>query len=265
MAGAKKKTNTALVNTDELRNMTPTQVGDLFDQHIKILEKLSKKIKEVHERCKKAEEEVEYARDVDYKGFFKNNYSKAIDYLQDACVALMESQISIQEALNIFFQYQRITTNMINALLFACSNNLESMKVLQDRIDSYIKKQNRRNDIMDQILPSLLDLQARLQQDSQKLQMISDMKKQMQEQADYLKLNTGAKTQKTGNSIKGSTDIKSIIEKAITENDKITRAQISEKTGISVKELTQLLKEMDYIKYVGRGKNGRWVITNTVR
>ena len=170
----------AVTKIDELSNLSPAQVGNLFDQRIKTLEDLSEKINEVQKRCKKAEEEVEFAADCDFKGIIWDDQTKAIEYLQDACVALANSQISIQEALHLFFQYQILTTNMINQLVFACSNNLESMQVLQERVDRYIKTQNKRNDVMDQIIPSLLDLRIRLQQDSEKLQLMYDMRNKMQ-------------------------------------------------------------------------------------
>lgn len=194
----------AVTTIDELSNLSPEQVGNLFDQRIKTLEDLSVKINEVQKRCKKAEEEVEFAADCDFKGWIKNDYTKAIEYLQDACVALSNSQISIQEALHLFFQYQILTSNMINQLLFACSNNLESMQVLQSRVDRYIKAQNKRNDVMDQILPSLLDLRMRLQQDSEKLLMISDMRNKMQSTANYSSSISNEKVQPASSGSNGN-------------------------------------------------------------
>ena len=51
-----------------------------------------------------------------------------------------------------------------------------------------------------------------------------------------------------------------LIETAIRENPRITRAIIAEKAGVSVKTIARELKKMDHIKYVGSGSNGQWVI-----
>lgn len=194
----------AVTSVDELSNLSPEQVGNLFDQRIRTLEDLSVKINEVQKKCKKAEEEVEFAAECDFKGIIFDNQTKAIEYLQDACVALSNSQISIQEALHLFFQYQILTSNMINQLIFACSNNLESMQVLQNRVDRYIKAQNKRNDVMDQILPSLLDLKIRLQQDSEKMLMLSEMRNKMQSTANYSKNISNVKTVSSGSGSNGN-------------------------------------------------------------
>ena len=69
-------------------------------------EKLAKKIDDVQKKCAEAEKEVKYAKDCDFKGIIFDDQTKAIEYLQDACVALSNSQISTQEALDLFFQYQ---------------------------------------------------------------------------------------------------------------------------------------------------------------
>ena len=51
-----------------------------------------------------------------------------------------------------------------------------------------------------------------------------------------------------------------MIEKMIRENPHITRTQIAEKVGMSVKTIARKLKTMDHIKYEGSGNNGYWVI-----
>ena len=78
------------------------------------------------------------------------------------------------------------------------------MQVLQSRVDRYIKAQNKRNDVMDQILPSLLDLRMRLQQDSEKLLMISDMRNKMQSTANYSSSISNEKVQPASSGSNGN-------------------------------------------------------------
>lgn len=48
------------------------------------------------------------------------------------------------------------------------------------------------------------------------------------------------------------------IKSEVRLNNKVTRQAIAEHAGISVKTIQRLLKEIDNLKYVGRGKNGHW-------
>ena len=48
------------------------------------------------------------------------------------------------------------------------------------------------------------------------------------------------------------------IKEKIRSNDKITRKVIAEEAGVSVKTIERAIKEIDILKYVGRGRNGRW-------
>ena len=48
------------------------------------------------------------------------------------------------------------------------------------------------------------------------------------------------------------------IKEKVRSNDKITRKVIAEEAGVSVKTIERAIKEIDNLKYVGRGRNGRW-------
>ena len=48
------------------------------------------------------------------------------------------------------------------------------------------------------------------------------------------------------------------IKEKIRSNDKITRKVIAEEAGVSVKTIERAIKEIDILKYVGRGRYGRW-------
>ena len=48
------------------------------------------------------------------------------------------------------------------------------------------------------------------------------------------------------------------IKEKVRSNDKITRKAIAEEAGVSVKTIERAIKEIDILKYVGRGRNGRW-------
>ena len=48
------------------------------------------------------------------------------------------------------------------------------------------------------------------------------------------------------------------IKEKVRSNDKITRKIIAEEAGVSVKTIERAIKEIDNLKYVGRGRNGRW-------
>lgn len=48
------------------------------------------------------------------------------------------------------------------------------------------------------------------------------------------------------------------IKEKVRSNDKITRKIIAEEAGVSVKTIERTIKEIDNLKYVGRGRNGRW-------
>lgn len=48
------------------------------------------------------------------------------------------------------------------------------------------------------------------------------------------------------------------IKEKVRSNDKITRKIIAEEAGVSVKTIERTIKEIHNLKYVGRGRNGRW-------
>lgn len=48
------------------------------------------------------------------------------------------------------------------------------------------------------------------------------------------------------------------IKEKIRENNKITRQAIANEAGVSKKTIERYVKEIDELKYVGRGKNGHW-------
>ena len=51
-----------------------------------------------------------------------------------------------------------------------------------------------------------------------------------------------------------------IIESAIRENSKVTRAQIAEKAGVSLRTVSRKLRTMHHIRYIGSGYSGYWEI-----
>ena len=53
-----------------------------------------------------------------------------------------------------------------------------------------------------------------------------------------------------------------VITDAIRSNRKITRAQIAEMAGVSMKTIERRLKTIQGIRYVGRGSNGHWEISD---
>ncbi len=175
----------------DVRPMSPEEIVESFDQRIKELKRISKKLKKVRKKCKTAKREVEYAQDEDFKNklpdslpynirysrFGKllkeglpNDYSTAIEYLQDACVALYELEKSSMEAMDLLFTFQRQTAFMMYQLSYACTNNLESMQALQKRIKRYIMNQKEKNKKLDEIAPILVELYARVNQEAVNLQ-----------------------------------------------------------------------------------------------
>ncbi len=54
--------------------------------------------------------------------------------------------------------------------------------------------------------------------------------------------------------------LEKIILEAIIENNKVTRSQIAEKAGVSVKTIARKLKAMERIRFVGSGSSGHWEI-----
>lgn len=48
------------------------------------------------------------------------------------------------------------------------------------------------------------------------------------------------------------------IKEKIRGNDKITRKMIANEAGVSIKTIERVIKEIDNLKYVGRGSNGHW-------
>lgn len=48
------------------------------------------------------------------------------------------------------------------------------------------------------------------------------------------------------------------VKEKIRKNDKITRKMIANEAGVSIKTIERAIKEIDNLKYVGRGSNGHW-------
>nr|WP_231679256.1 hypothetical protein [Oceanivirga miroungae] len=48
------------------------------------------------------------------------------------------------------------------------------------------------------------------------------------------------------------------IKEKIRENNKITRKEMANSIGVSVKSIERAIKEIDNLKYIGSGKNGYW-------
>ena len=44
----------------------------------------------------------------------------------------------------------------------------------------------------------------------------------------------------------------------IKKNPKISRKKIAEKVGVSVKTIERYIKEIQNLKFIGRGSNGYW-------
>ena len=55
-------------------------------------------------------------------------------------------------------------------------------------------------------------------------------------------------------------EFKSTVIKLIRDNDKISRQELAEAVGLSVRSVTRKLHDIPNIQYVGKGKNGHWVI-----
>ena len=56
-----------------------------------------------------------------------------------------------------------------------------------------------------------------------------------------------------------------IIESAIKENSKVTRAQIAEKAGVSLRTVSRKIQEMPHIQYIGSGYSGHWEIIEEIK
>ena len=55
------------------------------------------------------------------------------------------------------------------------------------------------------------------------------------------------------------TTIELIID-LILGNNKISRAEMADKLNISVRTLQRIISDCDRINFVGKGKNGHWII-----
>ena len=51
------------------------------------------------------------------------------------------------------------------------------------------------------------------------------------------------------------------IKEKIRKNDKITRKMIANEAGVSIKTIERAIKEINNLKYVGRGSNGHWELS----
>ena len=54
--------------------------------------------------------------------------------------------------------------------------------------------------------------------------------------------------------------IEQIIENAIRNNNRVTRAQIARIAGVSEKTIGRRIKGMNHIVFIGKGDNGHWEI-----
>ena len=55
-------------------------------------------------------------------------------------------------------------------------------------------------------------------------------------------------------------EIENIIKGMIKEDNKVSRKDVAMILGVSEKTITRYIKEIPNIKYVGKGKNGRWEV-----
>lgn len=48
------------------------------------------------------------------------------------------------------------------------------------------------------------------------------------------------------------------IKNKIRDNDRISRKEIADEAGVSVKTIERTMKEINNLKYIGRGYSGHW-------
>ena len=53
------------------------------------------------------------------------------------------------------------------------------------------------------------------------------------------------------------------IKKKVRNNDRVTRKEIADEAGVSLKTIERMIKEIDDLKYVGSGYSGHWEKTGT--
>lgn len=56
--------------------------------------------------------------------------------------------------------------------------------------------------------------------------------------------------------------IKEFIKTEIRKNNKTTIQKIADKAGLSRKTVQRMTKEIDNLKYIGRGSNGHWELND---
>lgn len=190
--------NTQLINYKELQNADSNQIVKVFDQSVEVLRNTAEKIEIAQYECKVAQEEVSLAKDCDFKrSFWFDDTTKAVEYLQDACVALAKSQISTKDAMDCLYQYQIVSTKMMSALIVACGNNMANLNTLQSRVDEYLKSDYIENE---EVTNTLIDFRSRLDDSCQKLLEIETLRQTIDVQKNELsKLN--GNTSKTSNSV----------------------------------------------------------------
>lgn len=166
--------------TKKINDLKNQQIFDLFDESAVKLKKISAKISELKNKAATSEQEAYYAQNVEFKHWYGNDTTKAVEYLQKACVALSESQISTKEALEFLYDYQKTAAEMMNKLIIACGNNRCNVNELQKYIDEYLELQNEINDdvekmVVKNIMPTIMHLRARLEEDNQRLEQIENL------------------------------------------------------------------------------------------
>ena len=60
------------------------------------------------------------------------------------------------------------------------------------------------------------------------------------------------------NVAQGKIDLAEFIKEKVRSNNKITRQAMADEAGISIKTIERYIKNIDNLKYVGRGSNGYW-------
>ncbi|MDD5800940.1 MAG: HTH domain-containing protein [Solobacterium sp.] len=48
------------------------------------------------------------------------------------------------------------------------------------------------------------------------------------------------------------------MKKKVRNNDRVTRKEIADEAGVSLKTIERVIKEIDDLKYVGSGYSGHW-------
>lgn len=166
--------NNQLINYEGLQNADTKQIIKLFDDSVEALRASSTQLRDAKRTCDKADREVAAAKACDFKNdFWFDDTTKAVEYLQEACLALAKSQISTKKALECLFQYQIISNNMITAMMQACLKNRMNLNALQSRVNEYLQYSDVENE---EVTATLLDLYDKLEDNKYKIDEIESLK-----------------------------------------------------------------------------------------